>query len=155
PPNARPRPAGAPIPGRRHTMKRHIASLLALACLATSPAWGSDAARATKFPTAPVSIIVPVAAGGGLDLLARQMAPFLSERWGQSVIVQNRPGVAGWVGAVAAARSAPDGHTLLIAHDALTVSNRFLFKDKPIDLENDLAPITPLVQANQMLLASP
>jgi len=130
-------------------MKRPLlALLLGFACIA------KVAAAADPFPQSPVSLIVPVAAGGGLDTLARAMAPYLSERWGQPVVVINRPGVGGWVGAVAAAKAAPDGYTLLMAHDAVVVSNKFLVKDKPLDLEKDLAPVVPLVQANQMLLAT-
>ncbi|GAA4329048.1 tripartite tricarboxylate transporter substrate binding protein [Pigmentiphaga soli] len=131
-------------------MKKTVAALaLGAACAAQA---GTDV---QSFPHSPVTIIVPVAAGGGLDALARTMAPYLGERWKQPVVVVNRPGVGGWVGAVAAAKSPPDGYTLLIAHDALVISNKFLTKDQPIDLDKDLAPIAPLVQANQMLLAAP
>lgn len=131
-------------------MKRYLLGLLLGLASAVKVAIAAD-----PFPEKAVTLIVPVAAGGGLDRLARTMAPYLSERWGQPVVVINRPGVGGWVGAVATAKAASDGYTLLIAHDAVVVSNKFLSKDKPIDLEKSLAPVSLLVQANQMLLATP
>jgi len=135
----------------KKTIKSMLFGLAAMLCASPVPA-GQGAAN---FPQEPVTIIVPVAAGGGLDRLARTLAPYLSERWGQPVVVTNRPGVGGWVGAVATANAKPDGHTLLVAHDALMISNRFLTKNQPIDLDQGLAPVAPLVQANQMLLATP
>lgn len=130
--------------------------LFGMALAATlSATTGLSMASTSDFPKGPVRIIVPVAAGGGLDAVARVLAPPLSKRWNQPVIVDNRPGVGGMIGASAAAKSPPDGLTLLIAHDAVTVANRFLYKSLPYSPENDLAPVAMVVQANQLVLATP
>lgn len=113
------------------------------------------AAHAQDFPKRAVRIVVPSAAGGGTDLLMRALAVELSERWGQPVIVDNRPGAAGFIGAANVAGSPPDGYTLFASTDTVMVANRFLFKSLPYDPDKSFAPVALLAQANQMLLTLP
>src|ERR1700682_4342763 len=88
-----------------------VGSRLAIACLA----FAVPLAFAQTFPTKSVNIVVPFPPGGGADALTRIMQPSLGKLWGQSIIVENRPGAAGAVGAEMVARAAPDGHTLIMS----------------------------------------
>lgn len=115
-------------------MKRIIALVLALIAL---PALAqSDAA----FPARPIRLVVPFAAGGGNDLLARVIAQRLQTAWGQAVLVDNKPGAGGNIGADFVAKSAPDGHTLLLATNTLTI-NPAIFATIPFDVRQDFAPV--------------
>ena len=97
---------------------------------------------AQNYPNRPVRIIVPYAAGGGTDLNARPVAQKLTERWGQSVVVDNRPGGNAMIGSDAVAKAAPDGYTLLFHASSEIVTNVSLFKKVPYDPIKDFAPIT-------------
>ncbi len=115
-------------------MKRIIALVLALIAL---PALAqSDAA----FPARPIRLVVPFAAGGGNDLLARVISQRLQTAWGQPVLVDNKPGAGGNIGADFVAKSAPDGHTLLLATNTLTI-NPAIFATIPFDVRQDFAPV--------------
>ena len=115
-------------------MKRIIALVLALIAL---PALAqSDAA----FPARPIRLVVPFAAGGGNDLLARVISKRLQTAWGQPVLVDNKPGAGGNIGADFVAKSAPDGHTLLLATNTLTI-NPAIFATIPFDVRQDFAPV--------------
>jgi len=92
------------------------------------------------YPTRPIKLIVPFSAGGGTDTFARVVAPGLADRLGQPVVVDNRPGAGGNIGAEAVAKSAPDGYTLLLAQDSLAVVP-WLSKSLPFDVNKDFAPI--------------
>ncbi|HYI29630.1 MAG TPA: tripartite tricarboxylate transporter substrate-binding protein, partial [Bradyrhizobium sp.] len=109
--------------------------ILGLALLA-APAFAQD------YPTRPVTLLVPQAPGASSDLLARTLAERLQARWGQSVVIDNRPGAASNLGAAVAARAAPDGYTLMIGTDALMTSNVHLYKSMGFDPVKDFAPIT-------------
>jgi tripartite-type tricarboxylate transporter receptor subunit TctC len=100
----------------------------------------SRAARAQSYPTRPVRIIVGFAAGGGLDITARLMGQWLSERLGQPFIVENRPGAATNIAAEAVVKSAPDGYTLLLFGSSSTI-NATLYDKLPFNLVRDIAPI--------------
>lgn len=110
-------------------------------------------ASAQTWPTRPVEIIVPYAAGGPTDRYARAFAAQLSERWGQNVVPSNKPGGAAAIGAAAAANAAPDGHTLLLASMGM-VTNRILFKNLAYDPEA-LAPLCRVALGGGILFTHP
>ena len=112
-------------------------------------------ALAQGYPTKPIRIVVPYPAGGGLDLIARAVGNQLTQRWGQSVVVENKPGSGTIVAAEGVARSAPDGHTLLLTTDSTITINPHLYAKLPYDPVKDFAPVTQLVFLNQLLLAHP
>jgi tripartite-type tricarboxylate transporter receptor subunit TctC len=111
-------------------------------------------AHAQTFPTKPVRIIVPFAAGGAVDVLARLVGAKLTEAWRQPVIVENRPGVGGNLGADLVAKSAPDGYTILLTPNGQAISPS-IYSKLPYDGRNDLKPVTQLVASNLILVASP
>jgi tripartite-type tricarboxylate transporter receptor subunit TctC len=113
----------------------------ALIALAVSLALLMQAlAQGAAYPTRPVSLIVPFPPGASTDLIARYLAPKLKESLGQTVVVENRPGAAGTLGAAYVAKSAPDGHTLLVASSTVT-KGPLLQKNPVFDPDQDLAPI--------------
>jgi len=103
---------------------------------------GAAVAQADDFPSRNVTIVSPYQAGGTSDIIARMLAQKLTERWGKSVIIENRPGANGGIGVTAVTHSAPDGHTLLaVASSALTI-NPIFYPKLPYDVARDLAPVT-------------
>lgn len=112
------------------------------------------AASAQKFPERQVRIIVPFAAGGGTDILARIVAQKLSDGWGQSVIVENRAGGGTVIGSELVARAAPDGHTLMLTANPHT-SNPALVAKLPYDTVKDFAAVTMVASAPLLLVAHP
>lgn len=104
-------------------------------------------ATAQNYPTRPVRIIVPTAAGGGIDASARIIAPKLSEMWGQGVVVENRPGAAMAIGVDAVVKSPADGYTLLVAHEGAICMNPVIYPNLPHDPQKDLAPVSLMVTA--------
>lgn len=125
------------------------AALAASMGLAAAPALAQG-----DFPTRPVRIIVPSAPGGSLDILARLIGKHLGERRGWQVPVENRSGGGGNIGFDAAAKSRPDGYTILIASEPLTV-NPSLFRNLPFDPLKDLAPLTLIATLSQVLVVHP
>ena len=109
---------------------------------------------AQDYPVKPVRIIVPFATGGPADVYARALAQRLSESLGQAFIVDNRPGGGAVVGTDAAAKSAPDGYTLLMMSNAQTV-NETLIPNKPYALLRDFTPIAPVNYSDLVLVAHP
>jgi tripartite-type tricarboxylate transporter receptor subunit TctC len=99
--------------------------------------------HAQAFPSKPIRLVVPFQAGGGNDLLARIISQKFLEKWGQPVIVDNRPGAGGNVGADFVAKAAPDGYTILLATNTLTM-NPFIFAGMPFDTQKDFAPVAML-----------
>ena len=94
------------------------------------------------YPSRPIRIIVPQAAGSGVDLQARVLALKMGELWGQQGIVENRPGANAIVGMEAAAKAQPDGYTLVYAPVSAVTTNAFIYKKLPYDTFRDFAPIT-------------
>ena len=105
-------------------------------------ATGAAYAQASPWPAKPVRIVVPFAAGGTTDILARAIAPELGKAFGQQFIVDNRGGAGGNIGAELVARSAPDGYTLLMGTVGTHGINRALYKQLPYDPIKDFAPVT-------------
>lgn len=114
---------------------------------------GVGIAGAQPYPTRPLRMVVGAATGGTPDILARIVAPKLYELTGQPVIVDNRPGATGNIGAEAVARATPDGHTMIMATSVLSISPAF-YRKLPFDPANDLAPVTQVV-AQAMFLIVP
>ncbi len=94
----------------------------------------------TPFPARPVHLFVPYAAGGGVDILARTLGDAVSKQWGQSVIVENRPGAGGVVASQALVTSAPDGYTLMVVASG-HATNPFLYPKLPYDTFKDFTAI--------------
>jgi len=115
----------------------------------------SSLTAAQTYPTKLVRIIVPYAPGGGIDAFARAIAEGLSPKWGQSVIVENKPGASTFLGTTQVAKAPPDGHTLLLTSESTITSNPFLFRKMSFDPIKDLAPITQLADLHQMVLVHP
>jgi len=112
------------------------------------------AAPASAFPERTVTLVVPFAAGGTIDVVARVMADKLKAKWNVPVIVENKVGAGNVIGATAVARAAPDGHTLLFANTSVSV-NPSLFKSLPFDTQRDLAAVIYLFPSPNVLLAQP
>lgn len=112
-------------------------------------------AIAQDFPAKPVRIVVPYPPGGGVDGLARPIAERLSLRWGQAVLVDNKPGAATLIGAEFVAKAAPDGATLLLTSESTITSNPHIYPSLPYDPIKDLAPVTQLIGLPQMVVAHP
>ncbi len=131
------------------------AALLALAACTAALAQPALAQQVTPFATKPVRIIVPYPPGGGIDVLARALAPELSQLWGQPVVVENIAGAGGIIGTEKVASAPGDGHTLLMATNPAIVGNRFLYKSLPYDPDRGLTPVTMLLQSGQVAVAHP
>lgn len=108
-----------------------------------------------KFPNKPVTLVVPQAAGGANDAIARVVAQKLAEQWGQTVLVENRPGAGGNVGTAFAAKAKNDGYTLLVNADSAQVINPFLYAKTGFDSVKDFDPVAPLAKAGYVLVANP
>ncbi|MDB5805053.1 MAG: tripartite tricarboxylate transporter substrate binding protein [Betaproteobacteria bacterium] len=132
-------------PAAMPRLKIALALLLALPSLAGAQA----------YPNKPLHVIVPYPAGGGLDVLARQLGERIGRRLGQSAVIDNRPGAGTIIGADAVAKSAPDGYTLMITADTTITLNQSLYSKLPYDPVKDFAPVTQLVLLNQMLIVGP
>ena len=115
-----------------------VAAAAILAGLSLAP----QLSLAQSYPAKPVKIIVPFPAGGVTDLIGRLTAEKLGAVWGQTVIVENRAGASGMIGADAVAKSAPDGHTLLLSSTAEVAINQNLYESMAYDPATDLLPIT-------------
>jgi tripartite-type tricarboxylate transporter receptor subunit TctC len=126
------------------------ASLIAASALLSAPVL----AQGQDYPTKTIRIVVPFAPGGGNDIVARLIAPRLSESLGKPVIVDNRPGAGGNIGTEMVARAAPDGYTILMASNQVTI-NPALDAKLPFDLERDFAPIGMVASVPILLVAHP
>ncbi len=122
-----------------------LATILLLTCCA---------AVAQNYPSRPLRVVVPFAPGGAVDLVARTVAPKLSEAFGQPVVVDNRGGAGGTIGTDIVAKARPDGHTLLVASMGVAV-NAVLYPKLPYDTLKDLAPITSLGEQPNIVVVHP
>lgn len=113
-------------------------------------------AHAQDYPTKPITIVVPFSAGGGVDAMARLLAEPLRAALKQSVVVDNKPGASGMLGAQAVVKAAPDGHTLLLGSAGETAINPYVYKGRmQYDPTKDLAPITLVTRVPNVLVANP
>ena len=112
-------------------------------------------AAAQAFPSKPLKIVVPYSPGGTTDLLARLVGQKLSERFGQPVIVDNKPGANGMIGSDFVAKSPPDGYTLGIASPGSHAANAALYKTMTYDIVKDFTPVTLAVSAPMLLVVHP
>jgi tripartite-type tricarboxylate transporter receptor subunit TctC len=113
------------------------------------------AAAQDPFPTKTVRIIVPYPAGGPADLLPRVVGEKLALKWGQPVVVENKPGASGSIGMAEGARADPDGYTLVLAPTGNLTVNPTLFPKLPFDTHRDLTPVTLLAQSPNVLVVHP
>jgi tripartite-type tricarboxylate transporter receptor subunit TctC len=130
------------------------ANQLALCALTAYFVAASTAADAQGYPTRPVRLVVASTPGGGTDISARMIAPKLSEYLGQQVVVENRAGATTTIGVNFVARAAPDGYTLLMGVSSLTI-NPHILKNIPYDVVKDLAPISQVVVAPNIMVSHP
>jgi tripartite-type tricarboxylate transporter receptor subunit TctC len=124
---------------------------LATVCLLAAAAL---TAHAQSYPSKPISIIVPFAPGGGIDVLTRAIGIKLSERWKQPVILENKTGAGSAIGTAQVARAAPDGYTLLATVNQTMVGNRFLYKKLAYDPDKSFEPISMMVKADQLIVVN-
>lgn len=126
-----------------------VLSLVAAAIAVPAAAQKSD-----TFPNRPIRLIIPYAPGGATDTVARPLAEKLRERWGQPVIVDNRPGASGNIALETCANAAPDGHTLLVGNVSTNAINESIFKTK-IKASRDLTGVTNLIELPHIWAISP
>ncbi|MBS0529338.1 MAG: tripartite tricarboxylate transporter substrate binding protein [Proteobacteria bacterium] len=129
-------------------MRKSLGMFVAAAALAVSYV---PAIAQTAYPTKPVHLFVPYPAGGGVDILARTLGDALSKEWGQSVVVENRPGAGGVVASQALATSPPDGYTLIVVASG-HATNPFLYPKMPYDTFKAFTPISLLASSPNILL---
>jgi tripartite-type tricarboxylate transporter receptor subunit TctC len=126
-------------------------ALALFALLPTAAAWGQGP---SDYPTRPITLIVPFSTGTGIDILARTIGPKLSERWGQPVVVDNKPGASGNIGSEFVAKAAPNGYTLMVTVNTFVITPS-LYKSIPYDVVNDFAPISKIALASYALAVNP
>jgi len=134
----------------RTVRRRAIAALFAL-----STTWLSCAAFAADYPDRPIRLIVPFTPAGATDVLARMVGDALSRRLGQQVVIENRPGAGGNIGAQLAMRSRPDGYTLIMAPTSIYAIAMTLYRTPGYDLLRDFAPVSTVSNAPHVLVAHP
>ncbi len=136
-------------------MNFRVMCFTAIAVASTLGIWLTGAAAmAQSYPVRPIRLIVPFPPGGGTDITARAVALKLGESWGQTVVVDNRPGANGTIGVDIAAKSIPDGHTLAMISSSHAVNTGMHMK-QPYDLLTDLAPITQATSQPYALVINP
>jgi tripartite-type tricarboxylate transporter receptor subunit TctC len=122
--------------------------LLAVALLVMVPA----IAAAQAWPARSVKMIVPFPAGGATDVIARLLAQKLGDAWGQTVVVENKSGAGGNLGTDLAAKSPPDGYTIVMVSGSIVTANQYIYKNMPFDAEKDLVPITNVATGPQVIV---
>ncbi len=128
-----------------------IATLIALLCV-----WAGAAQAAQEtYPARPIRLVIPFAPGGATDIVGRILAPKLSERLGQQIVVDNRSGAAGNIAVEIVGTAQPDGYTLLVGNISTNSINPILFKSKTVDAIRDLAGITLLASIPNLILIAP
>jgi len=129
-------------------MKKIIVGLLAALFAAAAAAQSSP----PNWPQRPVRFIVPFPPGGATDISARLLGEKLSQIWGQQVVIENRGGAGGSLGATEAARAAPDGYTLFFPSGSVVTANQHIYAKLGYDPEKDFVPITKVVSGPLVLV---
>lgn len=129
-----------------------LAAVAFAVCLATSSAYGQPAAA---YPSKPIRMVVPFPPGGPTDLVARLIGQKLTERWGQQVVIENRAGAGGTIGAEFVARSAPDGYTLVMGSTANMAVNVTLYDKLSYDPVKDFVPVNLAAVTPNLLVVNP
>ena len=132
-------------------MMRLLRTLFLGSCLAAGL---GGTALAQSYPSKPIRFVAPIPAGGSTDVLAREVAKHLTETWGQPVVVENRPGAAGSIGADVVAKSAPDGHTILLVNVGHAI-NPSVYPKLPFDAVKDFTPVILLASIPLGLVVHP
>lgn len=137
-------------------MKSHSHLILALATsfTVTSLAVLAPHASAQSYPTRPIRLVVPFPPGGPNDIVGRTIGQKLQERWGQPVIIDNRPGASSVIGTEYVVKSVPDGYTLMVGGPSLALT-RFLYAKVPYDVDRDIAPVILVAKIPNVLLVHP
>ena len=112
-------------------------------------------AQAQAFPSRPITVVVPYLPGGTNDIIVRTLTPTLTEALGQAVVIENRPGAGGNLGAAYVAKAKPDGHTLVIASVGVFAINKWMAKESGFDPDKDLVPVVNTGSVPNMLLVHP
>jgi len=131
------------------------ATALFIAGLAAAHIACASPAAAQNYPTRPVTVVVPFAAGGGNDILARLIAQHMGRALGQQFVIENRTGAGGTIGARAVAKAAPDGYTLMVGHSGVFGVAPSLYADPGYDPRRDFAPIGLIASYQQVLVVHP
>src|SRR6476661_4536302 len=140
---------------RSHALSRlRTWRFVAAAAIAGVVAAGALPAKAQAFPSRPARLIVPFPPGGPLDVVGRGIAQKLSETWGQAVVVENKPGAGGNIGADLVAKSPPDGYTILLGALSTHAVNPSLYPKMPYDAARDFAPITLIAVTPNVLVVN-
>jgi tripartite-type tricarboxylate transporter receptor subunit TctC len=128
---------------------RVLACLLAVCC-----GLASAASAAQGYPVRPIRVVVPFTPGTGIDIIARTIGPPITQRWGQPVVVDNKPGASGNIGADVVAKAQPDGYTLMVTVNTFTMTPA-LYKNLPYDPVNDFATVGRVANGNIALVVNP
>jgi len=142
------------LPARAIPTFSHPCVALAALLASAAPSALAQPPGMADFPTKPIRLVVPFPPGGGTDITARTIAQKLTERWGQQVVVDNRPGANGTIGVDITAKSAPDGYTVAMISSSHAV-NVSLYAKLPYDLIRDLAPVTQATAQPYALVINP
>ena len=142
------------FPTRRRAVLVRAAGVAAGLVVALTTLVAPQPASAQAYPTKPVRMVVPFPPGGSLDIAGRLIAQKLSEAWGQTVVVENKPGAGGNIGADLVAKSPPDGYTILLGALSTHAVNPSLYKTMPYDAAKDFAPITLIAVTPNVLVVN-
>jgi tripartite-type tricarboxylate transporter receptor subunit TctC len=134
-------------------MRAIVAAIVAGVVSLSAPVQAQDQAK--DWPAKQITIVVPFGAGGSADLLARILATHMQTKFGQTVVVENRPGAGGSIGTNYVAKAAPDGYTLLLGTVSSIAVNAALYAKLPFDVDKDIQPITQLVSFPNLLIVNP
>jgi len=133
-----------------NTRRRNLTQLTGAVALALAGVWNAGVQAADNYPAKPIRMIVPFPAGGGTDIIGRLVGQELSARWGQSVVVENRPGASGTIGYGMAAKAPADGYTILLGITTL-IQAPWLYKNLPYKI-SDLTPVSQIVRSADILM---